>query len=234
MNPIRRKITLLTLPTLAGLVLVLASSALGTVALYVNDMSSAGRRSQIVKIFGRSCDRGGSRQAFRVHVGKRTTECAYRTPVVGRDLEVQTTARLLSGTQRRLQQRAFLAVVIRAGGGGKYTFAVFPGQRKYQIRKDVPGEKTKFLAVGKQISQIQGTNKANKLRFQVFSILTTKQPDDSRIVALVNGKRMAVLVDDEAGPVKGRYAGFSVGAAGSANGAIASFDDVSVRIPDPF
>lgn len=236
MKPNRRKITLVALPAFAALVLVLASSAFASVAIYVNDMANTGRRAQIVKIFGKDCVRGGAKtsEVMRVTVGENTDECAYRTPVVGRDLEVEATARLLSGTPRKLQRRAFLAVELRAGGGGKYTFAVFPGQQKYQIFKDVPGEETKFLAVGKQISRIGDVNQANKLRLQVFNILKTKDPADARVLAYVNNKRMAVVVDETVGQVKGRFSGFSVGAAGQATGAIASFDDVSIRIPSPF
>lgn len=233
MNGPRRHVISVALATL-GLALALAATALGTISIYANDMSNTGRRGQIQKISGRSCERGGSTAALRVTVGEKTDECLYRTPVIGRDLEVEATARLLSGSTEKLQRRAFLAVELRAGGGGKYTFAVFPGQRKYQIRKDVAGAKTRFLAVGRQISQIKGINEGNKLRLQVFNILKTKQPDDARILAFVNNKRMAVLVDDQAGPVKGRFSGFSVGAPGTASGAVASFDDVSVRIPSPF
>jgi len=234
MNGPRRHTIPLAALSAAGLLLALAATALGTISIYSNDMSSTGRRAQILKISGRDCARGGAPEALRITIGEKTDECLYRTPEIGRDLEIEATARLLSGTPEKLQQRAFLAVELRAGGGGKYTFAVFPGQSKYQIRKDVPGEKTKFLAVGKRISRIGGINKANKLRLQVFNILKTKQPDDARVLAFVNNKRIAVLVDDEVGPVKGRFSGFSVGASGGAPGAVASFDDVSVRIPSPF
>lgn len=234
MTPIRRKATLSALPILVVLGAVLVSSSTAAIALYFNDMSSGGRRAQIVKIFGRNCERGGSSTALRIKVGKATEECAYRTPVIGRDLQIDGTARLLSGTPRRVQRRGFLALSLRAGGGGRYTFAVFPLQQKYQIYKDVPGEETDFLAIGKQISRIGAINKANKMRLQVFNILRTKNPADVRVVAYVNGKRMAVVVDKNSGPVRGRFTGFSVGAPGAANGAIASFDDVVVRIPNPF
>lgn len=233
-NRTKTTIALLCALALSGLSLAVASSAVGTVAVYVNDMANTAKRAQVVKIFGRNCTRGGSPAALRVAVGAGTGECDYRTSVIGRDLEIQTTARLLSGTPKKLQHRAYLALELRAGGGGKITFAVFPGQAKYQIFKNAPGEKTKFLAVGKQISRIGGVNEANILRLQVFNILKTKDPDDARILAFVNNKRMAVVTDDAIGPLKGRFSGFSVGAPNTATGAVASFDDVSVRIPSPF
>jgi hypothetical protein len=217
-----------------ALALLIATAATATVSIYSNDMLNSGRRGQIRKLSGQNCDRGGAPGVLKVRAGKKTEECAYRTPVVGRDLEIETTARLLSGTPKKLQRRAFVALELRAGGGGRYTFAVFPRQDKYQIRKDVPGQATKFLAVGKQISRIGGINEANKMRLQVFNILSTKKKGDGRILAFVNNKRMAVIVDDRIGALKGRFSGFSVGAGGTANGAVASFDDVSVRIPSPF
>lgn len=236
MSTSKRKSTLFALPAagLVALALVLAAAASATVSIYSNDMVNAGRRGQILNLTGQNCARGGSPAALRVVVGKKTAECAYRTPVIGRDLEIQATARLLSGTPKKMQRRAYLALQLRAGGGGRYTFAVFPGQGKYQIRKDVPGEDTKYLAVGKNISRIGGINEGNKMRLQILNIQSTKKKGDGRILAFVNNKRMAVIVDDKIGQLKGRFSGFSVGAANSANGAIASFDDVSVRIPNPF
>lgn len=236
MNLRNRRLPLFALPTagLVALALVVATAATATVSIYSNDMVNSGRRSQIINLSGKNCDRGGSPATLKVQVGKATEECSYRTPVIGRDLEIQATARLLSGTPKKVQHRAFLGLELRAGGGGKYTFAVFPRQGKYQVRKDVPGQKTKYLAVGKNISRIGGINEANKMRLQVLNILSTKKKGDGRILAFVNNKRMAVIVDGKIGQLKGRFSGFSVGASGSANGAIASFDDVSVRIPNPF
>jgi hypothetical protein len=154
--------------------------------------------------------------------------------VVGRDVEIFATARLLSGTPEGMRKRMFLAANLRAGGGAKYQLAVFPLQRKYQLRKDLPGGQRRFLAVGKNIRRIKGVNKANVLRLRAFNLEGTDDKDDCRLLAFVNGKRMAVVTDENAGPLQGRFTGVSVGSRRAATGAKASFDDVIVRVPSPF
>src|SRR4051794_19553725 len=84
-----------------------AASAVKAVAIYANNMGSTAKRAQVVKIAGSNCDRGGSSVALRVNVGRRTDECTYRTPVVGRDVEIFATERLLSGTPRAIRKRTF-------------------------------------------------------------------------------------------------------------------------------
>jgi hypothetical protein len=230
-----RRLALTVAAALLG-ALALAVSAYGVkaIAIYKNQMSSGAKRSEVIKVSGQNCNRGGSDEALRVEVGKRTAECAYRTPVVGRDVEIFATERLLSGTPRAMRKRMFLAVNLRTGGGARYQLAVFPLQRKYQLRKDLPGGERRFLAVGKNIRRIKGVNKANELRLRAFNLEGTDDKDDARLLVFVNGKRMAVVTDGQAGPLQGRFSGVSVGSGKPAAGARASFDDVIVRVPSPF
>src|SRR5215217_9684963 len=118
----------------AALALVPAAGA-ALVGVYRNNMDSDGLRAQILKLSGERCARGGSSSAFRIVVGKQTKECSYRTPVIGRDLEIAATERLLGATPKAVQHGAFLAVDLRAGGGARYQLAVYPLQRKAQLRK---------------------------------------------------------------------------------------------------
>ena len=67
-------------------------------------MESKGQRGQIVKLSGERCGRGSTGHAFEITVGKATKECSYRTPVLGRDLEIAATMRLLSGTPIAVQR----------------------------------------------------------------------------------------------------------------------------------
>lgn len=211
-----------------------AAIAVKAIAIYANDMDSTAKRKQVVKSAGKNCDRGGSPIALRVTVGPRTDECIYRTPVVGRDVEIFATARLLSGTPRDIRKRTFLALNLRNGGGGKYQLAVFPLQRKFQLRKDLPDGTRKFLAVGKRIKRIHGINKANVMRLRAFNLERTRDKDDCRLLVYIGDKRLAVVTDDHAGPLRGRFASVSVGSSRNASGAVASFDDLVVRVPSPF
>ena len=96
------------------------------------------QRAQLIKLAGASCTRGGSDGALRIAVGKATDACSYRTPVLGRDLEIAATERLLSGTPTALQRKAYLGLELRAGAGAKYQLLVFPLQRKVQLVKVTP------------------------------------------------------------------------------------------------
>lgn len=222
---------------LVACVAALASTALAgaaAIGIYRNSMGSPGQRGQVTKLLGERCERGGSSQAFRVRVGKGTPECAYRTPVIGRDLEIAATARLLSGTPKSVRSKAFLALDLRAGmAGAHYQLAVFPLQRKAQLRKTLSGGGIEYLKIAKDVASVKGINRANELRLRAFNITSGPEKSSTHLRAFVGPKRIAEVVDDAAGDLQGRASGFSVGAKGGAKGATASFDDVVVRVPDP-
>jgi hypothetical protein len=215
----------------------MAASAFGqaAIAIYSNNMDSGPKRSQVVKLSGENCDRGGASTALRVAVGKRTDECSYRTPVIGRDLEVFATARLLSGTPKALRKRTFVAANLRSGAGSRYQLAVFPLRREYQIRKEFANGSRKLLAEKKGAKRVRHKiNQANKLRLRAFNITSGPDKGGCRILAFINDHRVAALTDPRGGIFEGRYSGFSVGAKNSASRAVASFDDIVVRVPAPF
>ncbi len=217
--------------------LAVAATAFATAAIgiYRNSMDTGSKRSQMVKLSGSNCERGGARTALRISVGKRTPECSYRTPVIGRDLEVFVTARLLNGTPKALRKKIFLAANLRSGGGGKYQLAVFPLQRKFQIRKDFPNGTRQFIKVKKGVKRIKNKiNNANKLRLRAFNITSGANKDGCRILVYINDKKVAAITDPHGGSLEGRYSGFSVGSSKNASRAVASFDDAVVRVPSPF
>lgn len=231
----RKLPTILLAAVVAALCVAGTASAVRGFTIYGNDMATGEKKAQIRPSSGRNCQRGGSAEALKVEVGRRTRECIFRTPVIGRDLEIIATARLLSGTPREVRRRMFLSVNLRHDEGmGRYQLRVFPRQRKYQLVKVVPGQDIRFLAVGKGISAIQGINKANKLRLRAFNLVDTRDRDDCRLLAYVNGKRLAVVVDKRSGSLQGRETSFSVGSRRIARGAVGSFDNVKIRIPRPF
>jgi hypothetical protein len=219
----------------ALLVLTVVSSAgAALIGIYRNSMESTAQRSQMVKLAGDRCGRGGSDSAFRIVVGKQTRECAYRTPVIGRDLEVATVGRLLSSTPAAVQRKAFLAVNLRTGGAGAgYQLAVFPLQRKAQLRKVLAGGQIEYLHVETGIAT-NGLNQANQLRLRAFNLTAGPEKGACHILAFLGGQLVADVTDPGAGELEGRASGVSLGAVGSAKGAVASFDDVVIRVPSPF
>jgi hypothetical protein len=214
----------------AGLAIVPSAGA-ALVGLYRNNMESDALRAQIVKLSGERCARGGSSSAFRIVVGKQTKECSYRTPVIGRDLEIAATERLLAATPKPVQRAAFLAVELRAGGGARYQLAVYPLQRKAQLRKVLSDGSIEYLDVEKNLAEVGGADKANELRLRAFNVTTGDEKGNCHILAFVGGNLVSDVTDEGAGDLTGRASGFSVGSAKFAKGAQATVDDVVVRVP---
>ena len=235
MKAYRITIALLCALAASAVAAAAALAAQDAIAIYSSSMDTAAKRAQFVKLSGANCDRGGSRTALKVAVGKRTEQCSYRTPVIGRDLEVFATARLLSGTPKRLRKRTFVAADLRAGAGGKYQLAVFPARRRFALRKVFPNGNIQVLKADNGVKRIRNKpNQANKLRLRAFNITSGPDAGGCRVIAFINDKRAAALTDPLGGKLEGRYSGFSLGSKKSAARAVASFDDVVVRVPAPF
>jgi hypothetical protein len=227
-RPIRIAIPLAVLGSAAA-----AAAALGAaVPIYNNDMSSAGARGQVVRLSGSQCARGDGAGALKVTIGKRTQECDLRTPVVGANLDITTTARLLTGTPSDLQSGVFVAVGLRTGSGGQYQLAVYPKKGSYQLRRDTPPDGARALLGHGKSNVIKSVGKPNKLRLQAFSTAG----GDTRVTAFVNGRKLPGVVDPAhtATALSGRFSTIGVGSSKAANGAAASFDDLTVAVPDPF
>jgi hypothetical protein len=227
------RIAAISLGALAVTLILAANVGAAAIGIYRNNMESEAQRAQILKLSGERCGRGGSDHAVRIFVGKRTKECAYRTPVIGRDLEVSAIGRLLSNTPPAAQHKAFLAVNLRTGGAGAgYQLAVFPMQDKAQLRKVLPDGRVKYLHVEKGVGA-KGLNKANELRLSAFNLTSGPEKGSCHILAFVGGRLVADVTDSAAGELEGRASGFSLGAIGNAKGVVGSFDDVVVRVPSP-
>src|ERR1044072_8506192 len=119
-----------SLAALAAGLLVCAVAGATMVGIYRNGLETKPHRAELAKLFGHSCKRGGGEDSVRVLLGKKTDSCAYRTPVIGRNLEIAATERILSSTPKALQRRAYVAIQLRAGGGNEYELRAFPVQRK--------------------------------------------------------------------------------------------------------
>jgi hypothetical protein len=204
------------------------------ISLYRNPMETSTQRGDAVKLSGARCKRGGSQHVFKIVVGKKTAECSYRTPVIGRDLQIAATMRVLPGTPQALRPKIFLALNLRAGGGARYQLAVYPKQRKTQLRKFLPDGTVEYLKIKKNVRAVKGVGKANDLRLRAFNITSGQHKGNCRVLAFVRGEKVADVEDRAAGELKGRASGFAIGSAKNAKGAVGSVDDVVVRGPNPF
>jgi len=220
---------------LVGTLTATAVAVAAPVGVSRNAMGTESQRGEMRTLSGRSCNRGGSEDALRVTLGKRTEECSLRTPVIGRDLEMGATARLLSGTPKALRKKAFLAVDVRAGEqGAHYQLAVYPLQRKAQLRKTLTNGHTEYLEITKGVKAIKGVNEPTEMRVRAFNMTSGPEKGACHILAFVGQTKVADVVDDAAGELQGRSAAFSIGASKAAKGLVGSFDDVVVRVPNPY
>jgi hypothetical protein len=225
------------LALLLAAALAFATAASGAlIGIYRNGMESKGQLGQITKLSGERCARGGMEHAFSFSIGKGTKECSYRTPVLGRDLEIAATMRLLTKPQvpKSVQRSAYLALDLRSGGGARYQFAVYPLQRKAQLRKVLADGSVEYLDIEKNVEGIGGTDKANQLRLRAFNVTSGDEKGNCQLLAFVGGKLVSEFTDEAAGDLTGQASGFSLGSAKVAKGAQATADDVVVRVPGPF
>jgi len=219
-----------TMAALAAGLLVCAVAGAAMVGIYRNGLETTPQRAEMIKLFGHSCKRGGGEDSVRVLLGKKTDSCAYRTPVIGRDLELAATERILSGTPKALQRKAYVAIQLRAGGGNKYELRAFPVQRKAQLIK-VSEAGTKYLAIKKNLKAIGGINEPTVVRLRV-----TKAAGDASaaVAAFIGPEVVGEVTDEEAGELTGEFSAASVGANKIAEGLVGSIDDLVVRVPVTF
>lgn len=206
------------------------------IGIYRNPMENKGQLAQIFKLSGERCARGGSEGTFTITIGKATKECSYRTPVLGRDLEIGATMRLLSKPQvaKSVQRSMYLALDLRAGDGARYQLAVYPLQDKAQIRKVRADGTIEYLDIEKEVAGIGGAEKPSQLRLRAFNVTSGEEKGSCQLLAYVGGQLVAEANDPGAGELSGRASGFSLGSAKVAKGAGATVDDVIVRVPSPF
>ena len=227
------RISAVLLVALAVGALACAVAGAAMIPIYRNGMETLAQRSQLVKLSGANCARAGAGGAMRITLGKKTAACSFRTPVLGRDLEIAATERLLSGTPENLQRKAFLGVELRAGAGAKYQLLVFPRQKKAQLVK-VTSEGTKYLAIAKNEKAVMGTNEANILRLRTKNINNDPKKGQAQLIAYIGNTLVGEAVDPGAGELTGRNSSVIAGTIKNGNGIVASVDDVVVRVPSPY
>ncbi len=228
-----RRFSAVLLAALAVGALACAIAAAAMIPIYRNGMETLAQRSELVKLSGANCRRAATGGAVRVTLGKKTAACSFRTPVLGRDLEIAATERLLSGTPENLQRKAFLGLELRAGAGAKYQLLVFPRQKKAQLVK-VTSEGSKYLAIAKNEKAVMGVNEANVLRLRAVNVTSGPEKGHAQLFAYVGRKLVGEATDAGAGELSGRNSAVIVGTIKNGNGVVASVDDVVVRVPSPF
>ena len=161
---------------LAGALAFASSAGAALIGIYRNSMENEGPARPGPQALRRALRARRLRRRLPDHVGKETKECSYRTPVIGRDLEIAATERLLSsdaevGPALGLPRRSTCG----PGGGARYQLAVFPLQRKAQIRKVLADGTIEYLDIEKDVAEVGGADKANQLRLRAFNVTAGKK-----------------------------------------------------------
>jgi hypothetical protein len=202
------------------------------VAIYRNALETTAQRSEILKLSGKACTRGGGTSTLNITVGKLTEECAYKTPVVGQDLEIAATGAITAATPPKVAKKAFLALQLRAGGGAKLELRVFPGQKKAQIAR-ITEEGIKFLAVGKNLVALKEPTKPVVLRMRAIAG-AGELAGTCKIGGYLAGELVVEAEDTACGELKGESTALAAGATNNGVGVVASFAAIVVRTPVRF
>jgi hypothetical protein len=194
--------------------------------------------SAFQKVFGTKCSKKWSgNQALGILVGADTTNCILRSSVVADSSDVAPdqlisgTANLASGGSVKQQRKAFVGVGVRQSDEAGYYLRVFPFARKWQVLRDPKGGAAptpmgsgtgKFIRMGK---------KPNSLQLRAFD----RGTPTTQLVATVNGRAVLSTNDGAADQPDGRRTVVTDGVkAGLGAGVSGVFDDVSIRVPNPF
>jgi hypothetical protein len=228
----KTKLVIVTALVSALGLLAVGSASGAFVAIYRNALETTAQRAEILKLNGSGCTRGGSQTSLKFTVGKLTEECAYRTPVIGSDLEVAATGRIISGTPEKVAKKAFLGMQLRVGNGGKLEFRVFPGQQKVQIVK-ITEEGLDYLAIKKNVKSVQPAEKANVLRLRVIGG-AKEEAGTCKISGYLAGERVIETTDEACDELEGEQTALSAGAPNNGSGLIAGFTAIVVRTPVRF
>lgn len=209
-----------------------AHASASALTIYQNNLTSLDDRKQIFQMAPRAnCERGGSPRAFRFKLGPQATECFYRVPVVGKNLQVTGTARIFRNTPAKVLRRAYAGISLRqASDGSRYQFVVWPHSRRYQLRKVEPNGRIINFGNGQAGRKINGPGQANRLMLRAFN----GPKGGARLIAWANGNRMVLAGDHQGNSLTGRDVSFSIGARQIARGAFGSFVNIRVAMPDPF
>lgn len=219
-----------------GLAFAPAAHSASALTIYKNDLRTSDGRGDIRQYGSKAnCERGGSDSAFRIKVGKKTRDCYYSIPVVGRDLQVAATARIFKSTPKKVKPKVFAAVSLRQGkNGSRYQLSVYPSGNRYRVTKVSGNGNKRVLAGGKAGKAVNGFGEANRLTLRAFNDVKGQPAGSARLLAIVNGKRLAVINDREGGKLESRDSTFSIGADQNATGAGGSFVNLKLGVPDPF
>lgn len=209
-----------------------------TVAYYA--FSSQGDVLAFQKVLGAKCEKKWRKNnSMQLTVGAGTTSCAFRSSVVAdssdvrSDTEISGMASLGATTPTKLQKKAFIGVGARQSENAGYELRVRPFARTWQLFRDPRGAGTgpELFRSGKG-KLIRPGLKGNELALRAFDYGT----NTTTLTARINGKAVVSATDTGNSQPDGRRTVVTSGikGSGSGSGVVGIFDNVAIKVPNPF
>ena len=209
---------------------LLAATAIAGVTVYTNNFSSKGGSSELRHAEGKHCQKSWRNKAKKVVVRatKGKTVCGYRPPVEGDsdapDHYFKASEKMAKNTPKSVRARVYTGIAVRSSNGVGYELWIFPKDRKFKLARLTGGSKPTFLAKGGN-KAIKGRGKTNHLGLKATG---------SKIIAKVNGKRLAKTVDRNAAQVDGRRVEVILGYKKNRSKPVSmTLDDLELQVPNP-
>lgn len=225
---------------MAALFAAAAAAQAGPITVALYRFSSAGEVSSFYKVAGKKCKRKWRKhKSLGVNVGAKTKRCVLRSSVVGDssdpgpDQEMAAAVNLAAPTPAKLRPRIYLGVAVRQNDQTGYELRVRPSARKWQVLRDPRGTAgPTVIAAGTGKFIRQGVGVRNVLTLRAFDYGSNAVS----LLAKVNRKKVFSSKDSNPDIPNGRRTVLTIGAKGraSANRAVGSFDNVAIRVPNPF
>jgi hypothetical protein len=209
---------------------VMAATAIAGVTVYTNNFSSKSEAKDLRHSEGKHCNKDWRKKAKSVLVTaeKGRTVCGYSPPVQGDsnapNHKFKAKAKLLKDTPKSVRDGVYLGLAVRSAKDTGYQLQLFPSEHKFRLTRETGGDKVGVLAKGGN-KAIDGTNKPNAMLLSAVG---------SKVVAKVNGKRLAKVADRGAAQVDGRKVEVLLGYKKKrSKPASATFGNLELQVPRP-
>jgi len=231
------------LTALTALALTLGVAALahaGPVPVAVYSFQTAGDVAAFQKQSGAKCQKKWAKQKqMAITLGAKTNACAFRTSVVGdstdpgSDMEVSAAVSVGGKISNKLMKKAYVGVAARSSETAGYELRVRPAAQTWQLFRDPRGAAGPTLFRSGKRKFIKSGAKPTALRLRAFDFGSTTT---TQITGSVNGKTVISFADSEPDQPDGRRSVVTTGVkgTGAGTGVVGIFDNVAIKVPNPF
>ena len=138
----------------------------------------------------------------------------------------------VGGGSKKVQARSFVGVGVRRSDTAGYVLRVLPNKQTWQYLRDPKGAAGLKLEASGSGKFVKLGSKPNAIALRAFS----RGGTTTSVIATVNGHGVVSASDSGADQPDGRQTVVTTGAKGSGagTGITASFDNVTVQVPNPF